>query len=155
MSVPSSSGNTLPPNPNLRHLKLQAKSLLKAARNGQSSAIRRIEPYQSEATKPTLAIAQLTIAREYGFESWTKLKIHVENSAKSFAEKLNVLLSEGWRWGDNIRARAALKDEPGISSANIFAACVALDVDAVRESLGDLSPPLLAFPSHSAQLEVA
>jgi hypothetical protein len=51
----------LPDRPNLRHLKDQAKDLLKA---GDAKSI---------------ADAQLKIARLYGFPSWPKLKAHVES----------------------------------------------------------------------------
>jgi hypothetical protein len=51
---------SLPDNPDLRHLKNQAKDLLKAG--GASS----------------LTDAQFKLAREYGFASWHKLKRHVE-----------------------------------------------------------------------------
>jgi ankyrin repeat protein len=51
----------LPENPDLRHLKDQAKELLKA---GQAES---------------LARAQFQIARQYGFASWPKLKAHVES----------------------------------------------------------------------------
>ena len=51
----------LPDRPNLRHLKDQAKDLLKAG--GAAS----------------LADAQFQIARLYGFASWPKLKAHVES----------------------------------------------------------------------------
>lgn len=51
----------LPDKPNLRHLKDQAKELLRA---GGSA---------------TLAEAQFAIARRYGFASWPKLKHHVES----------------------------------------------------------------------------
>ena len=51
----------LPERPNLRHLKDQAKDLLKA---GQATS---------------LADAQFQIARVYGFASWPKLKAHVES----------------------------------------------------------------------------
>jgi Ankyrin repeat len=51
----------LPANPDLRHLKDQAKDLLKA---GQAES---------------LARAQFQIARQYGFASWPKLKAHVES----------------------------------------------------------------------------
>jgi hypothetical protein len=52
---------SLPDRPNLRHLKDQAKELLKAG--GAAS----------------LANAQLQIARQYGFASWPKLKAHVDS----------------------------------------------------------------------------
>jgi hypothetical protein len=51
----------LPDRPNLRHLRDQAKDRL---RSGAAA---------------TLAEAQLRIAREYGFPSWTKLKQHVDS----------------------------------------------------------------------------
>ena len=51
----------LPQHPNLRHLRDQAKDLV---RSGAAA---------------TLAAAQLQIARDYGFASWPKLKRHVES----------------------------------------------------------------------------
>jgi hypothetical protein len=51
----------LPDRPNLRHLKDQAKDLLKA---GAAASI---------------ADAQFTIARLYGFASWPKLKARIES----------------------------------------------------------------------------
>jgi hypothetical protein len=56
----SGATSALPDRPNLRHLKDQAKDLLKAG-NARS-----------------LSDAQLKIAREYGFPSWPKLKAHVD-----------------------------------------------------------------------------
>jgi hypothetical protein len=52
---------SLPEKPDLRHLKDQAKDLV---RSGEA---------------PMLAQAQLRLAREYGFASWPKLKAHVES----------------------------------------------------------------------------
>lgn len=51
----------LPENPDLRHLKDQARDILKA---GQAES---------------LARAQFQVARQYGFASWPKLKAHVES----------------------------------------------------------------------------
>jgi hypothetical protein len=51
----------LPDHPNLRHLRDQAKDLLRAGRG------------------TSLADAQFQIARLYGFASWPKLKAHVES----------------------------------------------------------------------------
>src|SRR5438067_2928463 len=51
----------LPDRPNLRHLKDQAKDLLKAG------------------AAPSLSDAQFQIARLYGFANWPKLKAHVES----------------------------------------------------------------------------
>ena len=50
----------LPPSPDLRHLKDEARDLLRAG------------------VATSLTHAQFQIARSYGFESWPKLKVHVE-----------------------------------------------------------------------------
>src|SRR5262245_25833493 len=55
----------LPERPNLRHLKDQAKDLLKAG------------------AAESLTDAQFQIARLYGFSSWPKLKAHVESSEEA------------------------------------------------------------------------
>jgi hypothetical protein len=78
----------LPPNPNLDHLKYQAKDLLKehAARDsGAAQRIREFHPRFRRATDADifaahlkLSDAQLTIAREAGFLSWARLKRHIE-----------------------------------------------------------------------------
>lgn len=58
---PTGATHSLPDRPNLRHLKDQAKDLLRSG------------------AAPTLSAAQLEIARHYGFASWPKLKAHVES----------------------------------------------------------------------------
>ena len=58
---PHGTPRPLPDRPNLRHLKDQAKELLKAG------------------AAASLAEAQFQIARLYGFASWPKLKAHVES----------------------------------------------------------------------------
>jgi hypothetical protein len=78
----------LPPNPNLDHLKYQAKDLLKAhaARDRVSAQIiREFHPRFAKSSdaeifdaRLRLSDAQLTIARESGFSSWPRLKQHVE-----------------------------------------------------------------------------
>ena len=55
----------LPAHPNLEHLKKQAKDLLRELKQ------------QNPASK--LADAQHSLAREYGFASWPKLKAYVES----------------------------------------------------------------------------
>jgi ankyrin repeat protein len=57
---PESGARPLPDRPSLRHLRLQAKDLFK------SGAV------------SSLAKAQFTIARSYGFSSWPALKAHVD-----------------------------------------------------------------------------
>lgn len=61
MSIDPQGPRPLPDRPNLRHLKNQARDLLKA---GMAKSI---------------AAAQFQIARLYGFVSWPKLKAHIES----------------------------------------------------------------------------
>ena len=61
----------LPDRPNLRHLKDQAKALLKAGKTA------------------SLSDAQLKIARMYGFSSWPRLKAHVDE--KNLSDEVNEL----------------------------------------------------------------
>lgn len=58
---------TLPARPNLEYLKKEAKGLLDALRRSDPSA--------------QLADAQFALSRDYGFDSWPKLKSHVESIA--------------------------------------------------------------------------
>ena len=58
---PQGAPRALPERPNLRHLKDQAKDLVKAG------------------TAQSITDAQLKIARLYGFPSWPKLKAHVDS----------------------------------------------------------------------------
>jgi hypothetical protein len=81
----------LPSNPNLAHLKYQAKDLLRAHSARTPDAAQRLREFLPHfrqasddvifATKLSLADAQLAIARESGFPSWTRLKRRVEKPA--------------------------------------------------------------------------
>ncbi len=78
----------LPPNPNLDHLKHQAKDLLKAHAARTPDVAQRIREFHPGFAKAgdaeifaadfKLSDAQLTIARERGFPSWPRLKRRVE-----------------------------------------------------------------------------
>ena len=59
----------LPAQPNLEHLRKQAKSLLREWRR------------QDPGTRRQLSDAQHETAREYGFSTWTDLKTHVDTLA--------------------------------------------------------------------------
>jgi hypothetical protein len=83
----------LPSNPNLEHLKYQAKDLLKertARTPGVAQRIREFHPRFRRITDSeifgaqfSLSDAQLAIAREYGFPSWARLKRHIEKPTLS------------------------------------------------------------------------
>jgi hypothetical protein len=80
----------LPEKPNLEYLKKQAKELLRGMRPGK------------------LADAQHTLANEYGFASWTKLKAHVEALGFSPAEALKAAVCDF----DAARVREVLERHP-------------------------------------------
>ncbi len=67
----------LPPRPSLEQLRKQAKELLRGLRAGEPAALARLRAHSS-AESPVLADAQFVLAREHGFESWSKLVRHVE-----------------------------------------------------------------------------
>jgi ankyrin repeat protein len=80
----------LPDRPNLRHLRDQAKDLVR------SGAV------------PTLAAAQFQIARDYGFPSWPKLKHHVE-TLEAAGQLRHAIRAE-----DLDRVKALLTANPGL-----------------------------------------
>src|SRR5579863_1239820 len=67
----SDSTSRLPARPSLEQLQKQAKELLRQSRARQ-------EEGPADRQIRTLADAQFAIARQYGFESWAKLKRHLE-----------------------------------------------------------------------------
>lgn len=130
----------LPSNPNLDHLKYQAKDLLKdhAARTqGAAQRIREFHPRfggaaDSEIFRARLHLsdAQLAIAREYGFPSWTRLKRHIERPTLS--DRLDLphqqrIEDEPFRRavdlldaGDSAGLRAHLKRHPHLAHQRVL-----------------------------------
>ena len=130
------STHELPARPHLDHLKQQAKSLLREAKAGDPAACRRIAAqHPRPLSEYTLATAQHAVAREYGFASWPKLKIHVELTSKNLAEKADQFLEVAWHWGDRARAEVLVTDEPAIARSSIFAAAAYGDDTVVAELL--------------------
>lgn len=70
----------LPPRPDLEQLKRQAKELHHAYEAGDDDALTRVKLFFHVRTDEplTLSQAQLVLARSYGFDSWPKLKAHVD-----------------------------------------------------------------------------
>jgi hypothetical protein len=67
---------TLPPRPDLRQIRRQAKRLLDGFVRGDSSAVAEVTAHYHRAEPATFALhdAQLVIARAYGFESWPSMR---------------------------------------------------------------------------------
>jgi hypothetical protein len=88
----------LPSNPSLDHLKYQAKDLLKARAARNPEAAQRLREFHRRFRHATdaaifkaqlsLSDAQLSIAREYGFPSWARLKRHIQTPTLS--DQLNL-----------------------------------------------------------------
>lgn len=66
--------SALPGRPDLDQLRRHARELLRAAAANDEEALRRI---RAVSQKQTLSVAQLAIAREYGFASWPRLRAEV------------------------------------------------------------------------------
>src|SRR5438876_6473912 len=90
---PQASPRPLPDRPNLRHLKDQAKDLLKTG------------------AAATIAHAQFKVARLYGFASWAKLKAHVD----SFEEISQ--LKDAIDTNDIVRVEAMMTRNPALHTA--------------------------------------
>ena len=84
---------TLPARPSLEHLKNEAKQHLKVLRKQNPQA--------------QLAIAQLAVARDYGFASWRQLKAHVDGMAPAKADRKRVF--DAARTGDIETVRRAFE----------------------------------------------
>ncbi|TYB41853.1 DUF5990 family protein [Actinomadura chibensis] len=99
----------LPARPDLDQLRHQAKDLLRDARKGDPEAAARI---RSVSDRTDLSSAQLALARDYGFASWTRLKLEVERRAilddrdlsrltRLLAEHPEMATGNLQRWADN------------------------------------------------------
>jgi ankyrin repeat protein len=120
---------SLPDRPNLDQLRHQAKDLLRMARDGDAAATGRIHAVSG---RPTLATAQLALAREYGFPSWAALKLQVEARTRDL-EELVAAFREA-----SIRGRGALRmlhETPEIATYNFATALLLGNVDRVRAEL--------------------
>lgn len=125
----------LPQKPSLEYLKCQAKNLLKSYSSGDAEILKRIQTQLknfSVSSRFLLADAQLVIAKEYGYSSWTKLKLHVEKlttkKPKVSARKVFIqeLVSQLLTWAQNHESEKL---------GQRFAMMPARDILAVREAV--------------------
>jgi ankyrin repeat protein len=112
MSEPRS----LPSRPSLRRLRDEAKG------RGKSGEF------------PSIARAQLAIAREYGFASWPRLKFQVEAVTLDAAERAAVLIASATS-ADLRRARALLDADPALARHDLATACATGEADEVTRRL--------------------
>ena len=102
--------DSLPPRPSLDHLKHQARDLQRSHAEGEAEAVERVqELLPGYEGRLVLAKAQTVIAREYGFESWGKLRTHLFESVDEFCAAS--------RATDVKRLNAMLEDDPRLLNA--------------------------------------
>ncbi len=124
MSEPRS----LPARPHLRYLREEASRRRKAGEF------------------PSVALAQLAVAREYGFRSWPRLKFHVEAVTLDASRRAAALIASATS-ADLRPARALLDADPALACHDLACACatgeagevscrLAARPDAVSEPIG-------------------
>ena len=122
---------TLPARPNLSHLRRQARDVLRAAQSGDISAVDRI---RAVSDRLTLAAAQLTVAREYGFTSWAGLKAEVEARTMDLAQQVEAFCTASIRdWTG--RAARMLAATPEIADYGFATAVILGDAGRVRREI--------------------
>ena len=135
----------LPAKPSLDHLRRQARDLLRAARAGDSTAACRI---RAEVDALTLASAQLAVAREYGFASWTRLRDEVTARTASLARQAEAFCEASIRDGTG-RAARMLAATPEFARYSFATAVILGDAGRVyrweldgsaQQELADLRP---------------
>jgi ankyrin repeat protein len=104
---------SLPERPALRRLRDEAKARKRA---GEFA---------------TLADAQFALAREYGFASWPRLKIHVESRLLDLTERAAALVRSACS-SDLRTARTLLDADPDLARHDLATACVTGEVAVVR-----------------------
>ena len=144
---------SLPDSPRLEHLKNQAKALLRNVRAGDTEALDIVREFDPRALDQpaefSLTTAQLTVARQYGFASWAKLRDYLdvvttysrapepptgETGSEDFL-RLACLNYTNDRTAHIDRAKAMLAADPSLAGPNIYTAAATGDVAACRAFL--------------------
>ena len=83
---------------------------------------------------PSIALAQLAVAREYGFSSWPGLKFHVEAATLDASERAVALIASATS-ADLRRARTLLDADPALARHDLACACLTGEADEVSRRL--------------------
>ena len=150
------STRNLPESPSLENLKKQAKTLLKDARSHDAQTLARVGPYFGDPAAITLQSAQLVLAREHGFASWTRLKRHLEGAARPSeptveqrATRFLDLVCLAYGTVQNAgparfaEAKSLLEEYPDIRDTSIHVAAAIGDVERIDRWL-DRDPKLIS-----------
>jgi hypothetical protein len=147
----------MPGRPHLDSFRKQARALQRAVRAGDPDAVARLARHHPGAAPGysfQLSVAQLVVAREYGFASWPRLARYVETVAEhGWETRLGAAPADGpaaefcrlacltysredgpERW---TRARQLLVQHPDLTRTNIWAAAAAARPDDVGRLLAE------------------
>src|SRR6185312_4227070 len=136
----------LPEDPNLDHLRKQARALLRGVRDGDERAAALVAEHHPHPP----AAAQLALARAYGFTSWPDLRHHLDAVAAHSRSPHRIAPSDDpavellrlgcLRYGgdsllDQARATAMLAADPALGATSIHTAAAAGDRPAAERLL--------------------
>jgi hypothetical protein len=149
----------MPEHPSLDSFRRQARALQRAVRDGDPAAVRRLGRHHPggvpvDASGLQLSAAQLVVAREYGFASWTRLRRYLETVAEHGWETALAVAPAAGPAGEFCRlacltygredgparwaqARQLLAEHPGLTKADIWAAAAAARPDDVARALAE------------------
>lgn len=149
---------SLPDRPDLHQLRIQAKELKRATEAGDQVALERIlashpkfagrPAERMEGWRFTLRDAQVTIARELGFDSWKTLLMELEGaprwdssaasgiSRRAFAETQEL----GHRYCTDLHFLLALHKPPQPTVTAEALAALGLSYERVRDQIEELNP---------------
>jgi ankyrin repeat protein len=129
----------LPAAPNLEHLRKQAKALLRAFQKKEPRVVAKFRALKLKAT-PKLSDAQHLIAREYGFDTWSKLKEHIDAETAQMNEAFR-LAKKALRNDNATEFQQLLKHYPALKAR-------------INEPVDDFGSPLINHIRSKAMLDV-
>ncbi len=115
---------------NLEYYRKQAKALLKAAKAGDSAAVKRLA-----ISTPALHDAQFVIAGEQGFPSWPRFKAFIVDSNLDFQKLTDAFIDAAVSNGK--RAAEMLQVHPALARAGFYVALVLGHAAAVQTAIED------------------
>src|SRR5262249_42119372 len=127
-----------PANPNLEHLRKEAKALLHSFKQREPQALAAFRALNLKAT-PKLSDAQHLVAREYGFESWPMLRKDIDAEAAAMKEAVR-LARKAFHDDDVAGFRRALQQHPALQAR-------------VNDPIGDFGSPLINHVRSQAMLD--
>jgi ankyrin repeat protein len=116
---------------------LQAKRLHDALYANDPAALARARAVLRRPKGPfSLQQAQWILAREYGFETWPKLKQFVELAGADFAKRVEMLTSAACA-GNVALARKILTVAPQAAKSDLYAACACGEAEVVEAMISN------------------